>query len=118
MFYRLDKNNNPVCCIEPSKPVVIARHVHKTPLEKFVNTISFGQFSIGETTRVSTIFLCLNQGDDDFNPILFETTIFGGEFDQCQERYHTWKEAIDGHNKWLSIVKKEVMPPLELVSKT
>lgn len=48
--------------------------------------------------NVSTVFLGV---DHDFSmngpPILFETMVFGGEFDQEQERYATWDEAVVGH---------------------
>lgn len=30
-------------------------------------------------------------------PILFETMIFGGEYDLYVERYSTWGEAVEGH---------------------
>lgn len=60
--------------------------------------------------RVSTVFLGL---DHNFNPrltgevkpILFETMIFGGKYNQYQERYSTWEEAEIGHKKALEMIK-------------
>lgn len=47
--------------------------------------------------RVSTVFLSLEHGYSDGKPILFETMIFGGVYDQEQWRYCTWDEAEKGH---------------------
>lgn len=56
--------------------------------------------------RVSTVFLGLDHrfGTDKGPPILFETMVFGGEFDQLQERYCTWDEAEKGHAEILQRV--------------
>jgi hypothetical protein len=48
--------------------------------------------------EVSTVFLGLNHGWDG-KILLFETMIFGGEFDDFQDRYETWEEAEIGHQK-------------------
>lgn len=49
---------------------------------------------------VSTVFLCLDHSfSKEGPPLLFETMIFGGPYDSYQERYHTYKEALEGHNK-------------------
>jgi hypothetical protein len=54
-----------------------------------------------EGIRISTVFLGL---DHSFGrtpyPILFETMVFGGKFDQECERYATWEQAVVGHNQW------------------
>ena len=43
---------------------------------------------------VSTVFLGLDHGYTvDGPPVLFETMVFSGQFDQEQERYATWAEA-------------------------
>ena len=55
--------------------------------------------------RVSTIFLSFDHGFiEDQPPILFETMVFGGKFDQCQTRYSTYAEAENGHEKVLNKV--------------
>lgn len=49
---------------------------------------------------VSTIFTGLDMRcGGEGAPLVFETMIFGGEHDQYQERYATWKEARAGHMK-------------------
>ena len=56
---------------------------------------------------VSTVFLGLDHSFGGGTPILFETMIFGGEYDDYQERYHTLEEAQVGHEKAISLVKME-----------
>ena len=55
--------------------------------------------------KISTVFLGLDHSSNGGEPILFETMIFGGEHDQCQERYATWDEAEAGHKKALELVE-------------
>jgi hypothetical protein len=40
-------------------------------------------------------------------PVLWETMIFGGEHDQYQERYTSHKDALEGHEKALTLITKE-----------
>lgn len=47
--------------------------------------------------EVSTVFLGLNHQFGQGPPLLFETMVFGGPFDQEQDRYSTWAEAEAGH---------------------
>jgi hypothetical protein len=54
--------------------------------------------------RISTIFLALDHQWGDGPPILWETMIFGGQFDQWQERYSTKAEALAGHLRLLARV--------------
>lgn len=55
---------------------------------------------------ISTVFLALDHSfGEDGPPILFETMVFGGELDQEQERYSTWAEAEQGHERWVQKVK-------------
>lgn len=59
------------------------------------------QSHLPNNVMVSTVFLgidhnFLSKGD----PILFETMIFGGG-NEFQERYSTWDEAEEGHNRVL-----------------
>lgn len=56
------------------------------------------QDSIGEF-RVSTVFLGMNHSFGDGPPLLFETMIFGGRYDddEYQTRCTTWEEAEEMH---------------------
>jgi hypothetical protein len=62
------------------------------------------------TLDVSTIFLSMDHGlaglMGDGTPVLFETMVFGGEYDGYQERYHTYDEAEEGHKRIVEMVDK------------
>lgn len=49
--------------------------------------------------NVSTVFLGLDHQFGSGEPILFETCIFGGDRDQEITRYHTFQEALKGHEE-------------------
>jgi hypothetical protein len=64
---------------------------------------------IGQS-RISTVFLSMDHSlaglIGDGSPVLFETMVFGGEYDDYQERYHTYDEAEEGHNRIVEMVDK------------
>jgi hypothetical protein len=37
-------------------------------------------------------------------PMIFETMVFGGPYDQHSERYSTELAALTGHSKWVELV--------------
>ena len=63
--------------------------------------------------RISTVFLSIDHSfaftGVDEEPILFETMIFGGKYDEYTERYHTWEEAEEGHKKAVQMVKDGIL---------
>lgn len=60
----------------------------------------------GEELVISTVFLGLDhRWDGDGPPILYETSVFGGHFDQYTKRYCTRKEAIEGHKATIDMVE-------------
>lgn len=52
---------------------------------------------------ISTVWLGLNHAWSG-PPLIFETMVFGGEFDGEQERYSTLEEAIKGHEAMIEKV--------------
>lgn len=54
--------------------------------------------------RISTVFLGLDRGQSHGPPILWETMIFGGKYDQYQRRYTSYADAADGHVKAVEMV--------------
>ena len=63
--------------------------------------------------RVSTVFLGLDYGygdrdSPDYQPILWETMVFGGEYDEYQERYTSHEEALKGHERMVELVKQSL----------
>ncbi len=66
-------------------------------IEKSMSVKSLFVTSYGEVS-VSTVFLGFDHSfGGDKNPILFETMVFGGLYDEYQIRYNTYDEAESGH---------------------
>ena len=90
---------------------------NKKPVE-CADTVQWGKWisswknkHVAQTTKgsitVSTVFLGIDHKFPDWEtgpPILFETLIFGGRYDQEQWRYCTWEEAEEGHKKACQLV--------------
>jgi hypothetical protein len=66
---------------------------------------------VGDAERVSTVFLAHDHNYlDDGPPIVFETMIFGGKWDQWQWRYRTRDEAADAHRRIVEALKAGTDP--------
>lgn len=96
-WYILDNNNNPV-----PKPALEAIEW----LEDGSNRRTVKRDEIGDIL-VSTVFLGLDHAWEPSPPVLWETMIFGGEHDQYQERYTSYKDAVEGHKKALTLITKK-----------
>ena len=87
------------------------KNIEKVSIEEFSmrsNSFSTQLFksNFGEVD-VSTIFMAMDHSfGDDGEPILFETMVFGGEYNDYQERYHTYDEAEEGHRRICEMVDK------------
>jgi hypothetical protein len=59
--------------------------------------------------KVSTVFVgCQGfDNDEEGRPCVFETMIFGGEYDNYCEKYSTWEAAEKGHEEALRMIKEE-----------
>lgn len=65
--------------------------------------------------RISTVFLNFDHNwNPDGEPVLFETMIFGGEYDEEMWRYSTWDEAKAGHDRIVNCLK-EGITPIEII---
>ena len=60
---------------------------------------------ITDDISVSTVFLGLDHQFGEGPPLLFETMIFGGEFDEDMDRYETWEQAEEGHKRMVEKAK-------------
>lgn len=91
LYYILDQNNNPVPVPDVKDWALMFdrenRVVNKT-------TTSNNHY-------VSTVFLGLDHSWTEDKVLLFETMIFSEDkdVDEYQERYSTWQEAEEGHDK-------------------
>ena len=97
-WYILDNNNNPVIA---SSITEAGAWIEKNPERKVVKQEHIGDIFI------STVFLGLDHAWDSGTPVLWETMIFGGEHDQYQERYTSHKDALEGHEKALTLITKK-----------
>jgi hypothetical protein len=95
MWYILDEENKPV----KSNIIQHSEWIEANPERKAVKQENVG------IILVSTVFLGLDHAWNSTTPILWETMIFGGEHDQYQERYTSHKDALEGHEKALELVK-------------
>lgn len=60
-------------------------------------------------TKVSTVFLALDHNFTGIGkPVLWETMIFGGKYDEYQWRYTSKEEAFIGHFVAVRVAKGEV----------
>ena len=100
-WYILDNNHKPV-----HKPVLeAAKWMEDHPNRKTVGYDELKDYN-GDDVRVSTVFLGLDHSWSGGKPILWETMIFGGENDQgYQERYGSYEQAIEGHQKAINFIK-------------
>ena len=98
-WYKLDENNNPV------KAKDIEDYMDWD--DENIDRIRVMQQTIDGVT-ISTVFLGLDHSytKDNTKPLLWETMIFEGKYDQYQERYHSFNDAVDGHFKALDLVIK------------
>lgn len=58
---------------------------------------------------ISTIFLGIDHWYGGGAPVLFETMVFGGRYDQHQLRYTSWDAAKAGHVRVVAMVKASAM---------
>lgn len=62
-----------------------------------------------DQVRVSTVFLGMDHSfSDNAPPVLWETMIFGGKYDQFQNRYTSQEDALAGHARAVKCVKGEI----------
>ena len=92
MWYKLDSDNNPIPC----SSVVdyeqwFLKHGTSVAQTKFKDTKNISIY-------VSTVFLGLDHSHNSTVPILWETMVFGGPFDQQSVQYSSFKDALKGHN--------------------
>lgn len=93
-WYYLDEQHNVCGPIEISDPRFRESRMFKNRV--------VAKTQVYDGCNVSTVFLGLDHGYRPGDPpIVFETMVFGGPFDQDQERYATWDEAVAGHARWV-----------------
>lgn len=69
--------------------------------------LALDEFEVGGVpVKVSTVWLGMDHRmGPEGPPIIFETMVFGGRYDEEQEQYATEAEALAGHARWLEKVR-------------
>jgi hypothetical protein len=92
MWFKLDSDNNPIPCSEVFEyEEWFMKHGTTVAQTKFLDTKNIN-------INVSTVFLGLDHSYNSTVPILWETMVFGGPFDQQSVQYSSFKDALKGHN--------------------
>ena len=105
-YYTLDEKLNPVPCRSwdeyhewhDAMPEAGEWYTRKTGLGFTVSRDEVGDH------EVSTVFLAMNHGIDEKNPVLWETMVFP----ECDlvGRYSSYAEAVEGHRHAIEEVKR------------
>lgn len=95
MYYVLDENNVPIAERDIDK---YCKWIENEKNRRIAYT------KVG-SKAVSTVFLGIDHGFDGGPPVLFETMVFGGKFNEYMERYCTYEGALEGHEKAVQLVK-------------
>jgi len=113
--YILDENENPIVCenihlwgkwLEAANRHIAEDKIGIPAWKRWLGNLL--HLKKQEPVRISTVFLGL---DHNFSgtgpPLLYETMIFGGKYDQHQQRYATKAEALAGHKKCVMLALAE-----------
>jgi hypothetical protein len=107
MWYKLDSDNNPIPCSGISEyEEWFMKHGTTVAQTRFLDTK-------GISIYVSTVFLGLDHSYNSTVPILWETMILGGPFDQQSFRYSSFKDALEGHNQIVDDIKSNTITNIE-----
>ena len=76
------------------------------------NSMNSGTRQIAETkiddVSISTVFLCLDHNfSGEGPPLLYETLVFNGALDGEMYRYPTEEDALEGHQRMVSLVVEQ-----------
>lgn len=105
-YYVLNKDNEAVPVEGPNAAMVWAMNFSSYSHNRVVAKEEIIDAS-GEEVEVSTVFLGLDHNHRAVGPPqIFETMVFGGMHDQFCERYATWEEAEEGHERTVNAVIK------------
>jgi hypothetical protein len=94
-----------------NKPVAVSvreasKWIEENPTKKQIGFDILEDENSNEIS-VSTVFLGLDRSWNNKGLILWETMIFGGINDQYQERYNSYEDALEGHQRAIDLIKKE-----------
>ncbi len=65
-----------------------------------------GKTQMSDDVEVSTVWIGIDMNFGDGPPLIFETMVFGGEYDQRMRRYTTREEAYAGHEEIVALLEE------------
>lgn len=92
-WYRLDEHRRVVPMDWKDREAFVALFQHTQS--------RVGLSFIDNACRVSTVFVPVDYSLGTDLPLVFETLVLGGPYDQQGERYSTWADAELGHRRWV-----------------
>jgi len=101
-YYKLDEAGEPVPCENILEWAAWFAQNHESRV--VVKT------ELPSGTTVSTVFLGIDHGFRGGDPVLWETMMFGGNYDLACDRYRSRRDAIVGHEMWVLVAKGEMTP--------
>ena len=101
-YYKLDEVGEPVPCEDILEWAAWFAQNHEARV--VVKT------ELPSGTTVSTVFLGIDHGFRGGEPVLWETMMFGGDYDLACDRYRSRRDAIVGHEMWVLVAKGEMTP--------
>lgn len=103
--YILDSDGNPILESDPKKWIKWFR-------EESNWRVAFTEIN---GVKISTIFLGIDHNlSGNGPPLLWETCIFGGKFNNEVKRYSSLKYAIDGHSILAGKITRENLPKIKI----
>ena len=101
-YYKLDDVGEPVICEDILEWAAwFATTSHESRV--------VAKTEVGDTT-VSTVFLGVDHSFREGDPVLWETMMFGGQYDLACDRYRSKREALIGHEKWVLVAEGKMTP--------
>lgn len=98
MSYYFDWLGNPISALEWAELFEDERHLGEDVLD-------------GGDVTVSTVYIGLDHGLGlSGRPLIFETMVFGGEYDQWTWRYASEREARQGHEHVVAALRAHHLP--------
>ena len=91
-WYYLDELNNP-------QPCFTDEDMKKSGKQKRIARTEVGEIVI------STVFLGLDHSTLNYGPVLFETMVFGGKYDQWGKRYSFYEDSLKGHERTVQAIE-------------
>lgn len=95
-YYVLDEKNQP----KPATVEEFSRFMTEHSIRKVV-----GRTELADGVWVSTVFLGMDHAWGGGPPVLWETMIFEGEYDQHMWRWSSREQAVAGHLEVLDAVR-------------